>query len=168
MTDGGVIWLATILGFAIMMSWAAYDDARSFTIPNKLPLGIAILYPAYVIAAPMPVDWSAALAVAAILFLVGFVLFICRALGGGDAKLLAASSLWAGPSLLPDFLLVTALAGGGIVLVMWLQHRVSRATVLGELFTRPIDQDFGKRPMPYGVALCMGGLYTAFTIVGLG
>ena len=168
MTDAGVIWQATILGFAIMMSWAAYDDARSFTIPNKLSLCIALLYPAYVISAPMPIDWTGALSISAILLLVGFVLFVCRALGGGDAKLLAASSLWAGPPLIMDFLLVTALAGGGIAVVMWLQHRFSRAAVLGEIFTRPIDEDFGKRPMPYGIALCLGGLYTAFTIVGLG
>jgi prepilin peptidase CpaA len=167
MNEAGVIWHATLLGFAIMMSWAAYDDARSFKIPNKLPLGIALLYPAFVISAPFAVDWTGALAVAAILLLVGFVMFICRLLGAGDAKLLAAASLWVGPALLLDFLLVTALAGGGIAVVMWLQHRVSRAAVLGEIFSRPIDQDFGKRPMPYGVALCLGGLYTAFTIVGL-
>ena len=44
----------------------------------------------------------------------------------------------------------------------------ARAAVFGEFFTRPIDEDFGKRPMPYGIALCLGGLYTAFTIVSLG
>ena len=168
MIYAGVIWQATLLGFAILMSWAAYDDARSFTIPNKLPIAIALLYPAYVLSAPMPIDWTGALLVSGVLLLVGFVLFVCRALGGGDAKLLAASSLWAGPALLPDVLLITALAGGGIAGAMWLQHRFSRAAVLGEFFTRPIEEDFGKRPMPYGIALCLGGLYTAFTIVSLG
>ena len=38
--------------------------------------------------------------------------FAVGALGGGDVKLLAAVSLFAGPGRLVDFLIITAIAGG--------------------------------------------------------
>ena len=53
-----------------------------------------------------------ALACAAVVFGAGTAAFAAGALGGGDVKLLAAASLFAGPGLISDFLLVTALAGG--------------------------------------------------------
>ena len=163
--QSGVIWQATVVSFAILMIWSAYSDIRSFTIPNRLPLAIASLYPAYVIAAPFAVDWQGALAISGILLLVGFGLFACRALGGGDAKLLAAAGLWVGPAMLMDFIFITALAGGVIALGMWFQHRLSRAVTLGQVLVTSDAEDFGKRPMPYGVALALGGLYVAFTIL---
>ena len=53
-----------------------------------------------------------ALACAALMFGAGTAAFAAGALGGGDVKLLAAASLFAGPGLISDFLLVTALTGG--------------------------------------------------------
>lgn len=166
MLQSGVIWQSTVVCFGILLIWAAYSDARSFTIPNKLPISITLLYPAYVIGTPMPVDWVGAIAIASILLIVGFCLFACKAFGGGDAKLMAATSLWVGPGLLMDFVFITALAGGVIAGGMWLQHRLSRAISIGHVLVTSDEEDFGKRPMPYGVALALGGLYVAFTILG--
>ena len=167
MQHPSLIWLATVFLFAVLMLWAAYSDAKSFTIPNRLPIGIALLYPAFVIAAPTPVDWTGALMVSGALLVTGFVAFALKGLGGGDAKLLAAASLWAGTPGILDFILVTALTGGVMAGTMWLHHRFNRAPAITHVLTTPADEDFAKEPMPYGVALCMGGLYTAFTILGL-
>ena len=67
-------------------------------------------------ASPMPVAWLGALAVAAAVFVFGFVLFARQLIGGGDVKLIAAVSLWAGPEHLALFALVTSLAGGVLAL----------------------------------------------------
>ena len=164
--QSGVIWQSTVVCFSILLVWAAYTDIKSFTIPNKLPVSIALLYPAYVIGTPMPVDWLGALVVAGIVLLIGFGLFACKAFGGGDAKLMAATALWVGPTMLFDYVFITALAGGVIAGAMWLQHRLSRAVSLSHVLVTSDEEDFGKRPMPYGVALALGGLYVAFTILG--
>ena len=164
--QSGVIWQSTVICFAILLIWAAYSDARSFTIPNKLPVSIALLYPAYVIGTPMPVDWVGALMVAGIVLVVGFCLFACKAFGGGDAKLMAATTLWVGPAMMFDYVFITALAGGLLAAGMWFQHRLSRAVSIGHILVTSDEEDFGKRPMPYGVALALGGLYVAFTILG--
>lgn len=157
-----------ILGFASLMLWAAATDVRSLTIPNRISLAIIMLYPAYVLSAGQPVDWSGALIVAGSLLAVGFAAFAFGLLGGGDAKLLAAGALWAGPSQLMEFLFLTALAGGGMATVLWLRHRLSNAPAPVLLFSTPSDADFAKQPMPYAVAIATGALYVAFTNLSLG
>jgi prepilin peptidase CpaA len=63
-------------------------------------------------------------------------------MGGGDVKLLASTSVWAGPALVFPLLMVTALAGG-LVAVGVLAARRRRS------------------PLPYGVAIAAGGLVVA-------
>src|SRR5690606_34804112 len=104
--------ILALLGFAGILIAAAVSDVRRLILPNRYSAAIVLLYPVYVLAAAGPVDWTGGLIVAGGCFLAGFVLFSLRVLGGGDAKLLTAVSLWAGPALLPDFLMGTAVAGG--------------------------------------------------------
>ena len=157
----------SIVGFLGILAAAALSDVRNLTIPNRYCLAITLLYPAYLLSAGQPIDWLGALVVAGSMLAAGFVLFAVRALGGGDAKLLAAVSLWAGPGLLPEFAILTALSGGGIALFLWLRHRLSRSPSLALLAATGASPDFAKQPMPYGVAISAGGIYVAFTLLGI-
>lgn len=154
-----------LLAFVGLAVWAAYCDLRSFTIPNRASLAIAALYPAFVLASPAPIDWIGAVTVAAIVLLVGFFLFSRGWLGGGDAKLLAAISLWAGPALVMPFLLYTAAAGGLLSGVYWFAARRSLAAAGG-----PDEKGLRaglKTPVPYALAVAIGAIYVAFTLYGL-
>jgi len=157
----------SLLGFGALLLWAAWTDIRSLTIPNRVSLSIALLYAVHVLTAPQPVAWLDGLLVGGGLLALGFLLFALNAIGGGDAKLLAAASLWAGPGLVMPFLLYTVLIGGGMAIVMWLHHRLSRAASPAGFFVTQAEADFGKRPMPYAVAIAIAGLYVAFTIMSL-
>lgn len=157
-----------LLGFAALMLWAALSDVRSLTIPNRISLAILLLYPAYVLASGLTVNWTGGLIVGGALLAAGFVLFAFGMLGGGDAKLVAAGGLWAGPDLLFDYLLLTAFAGGVMAVALWLHHRYTKATVPSLIFSTAADADFAKRPMPYAVAIAAGALYVAFTNLGIG
>ena len=90
-----LIWLP-IAGFVALLSLAALIDFRERRIPNWLTGGVAALYPAYVLLSPTPVGWPGGLALAAAVFLFGLVLFARQLIGGGDVKLIAATTLWAG------------------------------------------------------------------------
>jgi prepilin peptidase CpaA len=91
-------------------------------------------------------------------------MFALRWIGGGDAKLMAASALWMGASGLAPLLLYTTLAGGVLTLVLIAARRHGAAFVghtgpdadhwVGRLMDRQGD-------VPYGVAICVGAL-TAF------
>src|SRR3546814_12888346 len=95
----------------------------------------------------------------------GFLLFALRLCGGGDVKLFAAVSLWAGPSLFIPFAYYTALAGGLMALVLWLNHKVKRAGIPANLLFVRSDAAFAKQPMPYGVAIAAGGLFVALQLL---
>jgi prepilin peptidase CpaA len=154
-----------VLLFAGLTVAAAISDVRSLIIPNRYSLTIALLYPIYVLTAPQPVNWLGGLAVGTGIIVVGFLFYARNWIGGGDAKLLAAIGLWAGPFQLIDFLFLTAIAGGIMSIILWLRHRMLRAPALSMIFTTETDQNFTKQPMPYGVAVSIGALYVAFTLI---
>ena len=163
----GLVSQLAIIGFIALLSAAAISDVRNLTIPNSYCLGIVLCYPFYLLAPAQPVDWLGGVLVCGGLLVVGFALFTTGRVGGGDAKLLAATSLWAGPGLLVEFVLLTALAGGGIALLLYVRHRWGRRPSLAALAAGEASPDFAQQPMPYGVAIFAGGVYVAFTLLGL-
>lgn len=156
-----------IFGFVGLALASAVSDVKSLIIPNRYCLGIALLFPAYGLASGTSVDWLGSLLVGSALLAVGFFLFCKKVTGGGDVKFAAAASLWAGPELVLPFLLYTAVAGGAMATFMWARHRLTSAGVPLLFFATPVDEDFYKQPMPYGVAIAIGCIYVAFTILGV-
>lgn len=154
-----------VLSFALLLFSAAISDILRLTIPNRICLGIVLIYPAFVLAAPAAVHWPSALGVSGLALLVGFTLYSLGGLGAGDAKLFAATSLWAGSGLIVDLTLLTTLSGGVIALFLWVQHRITRAPSLATMLVTSADSGFGRQPMPYGAAIAVGGLYVAFTLL---
>jgi prepilin peptidase CpaA len=132
---------------------AAASDLRSYEIPDSINAAIGILYFSYAMIAPGKVDFAGACVVALIVFLVGVGLFSAGAFGGGDVKLLTATTLWAGPSLILPFLVVTALVGGLLSLTV-----LMRAQFAGRMTAST------KPNVPYGVAIAAGGVYVATCI----
>jgi prepilin peptidase CpaA len=132
---------ASLLIFAGLLIAAAVEDVRRLIIPNRYCLAIVLLYPLHVLASSAPVDWTGGLIVGAALLVAGFALFALGLIGGGDAKLLAAAAPWAGPALLPEFVLVTALAGGVVGLIAIFHRRLTapaKSRPIGSLVARGI------------------------------
>jgi len=154
-----------IVCFAALVFSAAVKDILTFTIPNRLSLAVALLYPVHVLSAPYAVDWLPAVGIAAGALAVGFVLFSLRYCGAGDAKLFAAVALWGGPQLIIQILAYTTLVGGVIALFIWMQHRFARAAAPTLVFQAPADPSIGQQQMPYGAAIAVAALYVAFTLL---
>jgi prepilin peptidase CpaA len=160
--------LAALAAFPILMIAAALCDVATMTIPNRISL---LLIPAFFAAAllarlsPAAIAWHVGVGVAALLVMAGC--FAMGWLGGGDAKLLAAASLWVGPGAAVPFVFDTAVAGGGLALVLllaranpwtiWLYER-------GPEWLRRLLTPKGA--IPYGVAIAAGAL-CAFPASGL-
>ena len=144
-----------VLGFLGLAAWAAYSDALYFRIPNAVSLGILALYPAHALASAVPLDWSGAILIAAILFVAGVLLFSQGIAGGGDVKFLGATALWAGPTHVFQFLIVMGLAGGALALVTWLLRFGRRARLAADAPAEII----GSIPVPYGIAIAAGAAY---------
>ena len=63
-------------------------------------------------------DLMSHLGAAAVVLVVVFVFFACGWIGGGDAKLAAATALWLGFAHLLDYLIYASLFGGALTLVI--------------------------------------------------
>lgn len=146
--------------FPLLVIVAALKDLTTFTIPNWISIVlVAAFYPvALALGAPLGVIGTCTLVGLGAL-LVGMVMFALNWIGGGDAKVLAASALWIGwPAVLP-FVLATAVAGGALA-VLLVQMR---STLFKPWFERApawvarLATDGGDAP--YGVAICAGALF---------
>lgn len=140
-----------------LLAWAACSDAVEFEIPHTASLGLAFLYPLFVLASPVQVEWLWALAVAGAIFVIGLLLFASGRFGGGDVKLLSATALWAGPKLILPMLVITSITGGVLALLIWGIHQLRRHHFAsgGEASLTPVEYAVSAR-LPYGVAIAAG------------
>lgn len=135
--------------FAVMMVVAAVGDALTYRISNRLNLLIAgLFFPAAFAHAMSLADVINHVLVGGAMLLAGMLLFRFRLFGGGDAKLLAAASLWLGGAALLPFVMWMALSGGVLGLVIGL----SRLIRLSSGTSSP------NRDVPYGIALAIGAI----------
>jgi prepilin peptidase CpaA len=151
-----VLWHQAILALAaLLMILAATTDARRYRIPNIISLALLLLFPAYVLVSPQPVAWDEHLAIFALVLAAGFYLYTKGYAGAGDIKFLTVISLWAGPNLVLPLLFITTIAGGLLAILtagaVYYRHRVSKSTQ---------KLSIAKAPIPYGVAIALGGLCT--------
>lgn len=165
MDFGAATEMFAILGFAGLLIAAAASDWRKLLIPNRYTLAILALFPAYVIASGGDVAWQAHLICGAIAFGAGFLLFTLGFFGGGDVKLFAAVTLWAGPALFMPMLVYTVVAGALLGCALWVQYRFRRESVPAPLnYALSNNVAFSKLPMPYAVAIAAGGLHVALQL----
>lgn len=143
--------------FVGLVLTAALEDALSFTIPNWVSLALlATFVPAALsVGMPLPaIALNVGIGVAALV--AGMVMFALRWVGGGDAKLLAAVSLWLGWTAVPTFLIGTAMAGGALaIMLLTLRSTSLRPLILlgPRWVSRLADPGEG---VPYGVAIAVG------------
>ncbi len=144
--------------FPFSMIFAALSDIFTMTIGNRIS---AVLIASFFVVAPFIgltwVEFGWHLAAFAAVLVATFGLFAAGAMGGGDAKLLASTSLWMGFGMpLLDYLLWATVWGGLFTLFLILFRKSSFAVYAGELpiLRRVIDE----KDVPYGVGLAIGGL----------
>jgi len=174
------IFVVALTIFVGLLSWAAVSDFRRYIIPNQVSLGVLALYPVYVLSAPAPVQWQFALVMAAVFFAVGFVMYLARAMGAGDAKLLPVVVLWIGPKAFAPFMVVllgSAFILAGVVGVRMALAQIRASEAAGEGGTAAVELSvlarasrllselrhvpFLKIQVPYGVAIAAGGIWVA-------
>ena len=109
-----VIETALLLVFPALMAYAAASDLLTMTIPNRLSLALVAAFAVFAVASGLSAH-AALLHVAAgaAVLALTFALFGFGWIGGGDAKLAAATALWLGFDTLMDYCLVASIAGGG-------------------------------------------------------
>jgi len=147
--------------FPFCMVYAAVSDMLSMTIANRVSL---ILLAGFALVAPFTgMEWAAYgwhFAAGVLVLAVTFGLFAVGGMGGGDAKLMAATAVWMGFDItLLVYLVNSAFIGGALTLLILSYRKSPLAVYTGHnIFLRHFANV--KAGVPYGVALGIGGLMT--------
>lgn len=147
-----------LMTFPVAMAFAAANDLFTMKIPNKISLALVGGFVAVAILTRMPLEtFGMNLAIGLLILAVTFVLFSLNLLGGGDAKLIAAGSIWIGANHIVEYLVFVA-AFGGVLSLAILGYR---NLVPAEAFALPgwaRRLHIPKGPIPYGIAIAAGAL----------
>ena len=149
-----------LLLFPAAMALAASSDLLTMRISNKLVLFLVASFCVLAIAINLPLQQFAMhVACALVVLAAGFAFFALRWVGGGDAKLAAATTLWLGFGLTLPYLIYAALLGGALTLAILVLRRMPLTPFLARYRWLERLHD-SKTGVPYGIALAVAGLLT--------
>lgn len=144
--------------FPALMAFAASSDLLTMRISNKLVLVLAAGFFVVALAIDMPMQQLAMHVLCAMAVLaVAFTFFALGWVGGGDAKLAAATTLWLGFGMTLPYLVYSAIFGGLLTLLILALRRIpltpfiARITWLERLHN-------SKSGVPYGIAMAAAGV----------
>ena len=144
--------------FPLLMAFAAWSDLFTMTISNRVSLILVAGF--FILAALVGMNGTQILShvgAGALVLSVTFTFFACGWIGGGDAKLAAATALWLGFDPLMNYLLYASLLGGALTLLL-LQFRswpLPVSVIRQEWVSRLHNVNSG---VPYGIALAAAAL----------
>jgi prepilin peptidase CpaA len=147
-----------LLLFPAMMAFAASSDLFTMTISNRVALILVVGFFALAAGSGMtPGDMLSHVGAALTVLAVTFVFFARGWIGGGDAKLAAATALWLGFDHLLAYVLYASIFGGVLTLMIIRFRLMPLPRVLA-------DKEWVKRlhrldgGVPYGIALAAAAL----------
>lgn len=147
-----------LLLFPALMAFAASSDLFTMTISNRLSLALAgsFFLLTLIIGMSLPAV-GMHLAAAALVLLFSFGFFSQGWIGGGDAKLVAATALWFGFDYLLDYLIYASLFGGALTLILIQFRKLPLPAALArQPWILRLHESGGG--IPYGIALAAAAL----------
>lgn len=153
-----VVSSIALLLFPLLMAFAASSDLLTMRISNALVGILAATFFAVALFIGMPLEQIGVhVLVGVVTLIVGFAFFAMRWVGGGDAKLAAATGLWIGLGALLPYLIYAALLGGALTLAILGLRRLPLTPFLARFRWLERLHD-SKSGVPYGIALAAAGI----------
>ena len=163
-------WIVLTASFLeiLLLLYVAMIDIATRLIRNEICLVLALLGIAVQFVSPMHVTET--LVAAAIVSLLLLVIYERGWIGGGDVKLLVALAIGLPLVGVIQLLTITALAGGVLALVHLMMRLLPYPKLVpaGSSFVRRVYaierwRNLRHAPLPYGVAIACGGIWTVFS-----
>ncbi len=152
-----------LLCFPLLMIFSACMDLFTMRISNRISIALILGFLPLAVLSGLPL-WSIAFdsilmhyACGLFILIFTFALFAWGKIGGGDAKLAAASAVWIGWGSIADYLLIACMLGGALALILLSLRAIMLPPVL-------MQQDWivrlhqPKGGLPFGVALGLAGI----------
>lgn len=152
---------AIVICLVVLMCVVMYYDATRFIIPNWLVGSLLLLYPVALYMTTAAIDWKMDLLGMLGAFVVGYVIFALRVMGGGDVKLIIVLSLWVGLEKLAQFGFNFAVLGGVLSIIVLIMRKLLPAMCKNKEKLPRIFRP--KQPVPYGLAIAGAFLLMMFS-----
>ena len=150
--------LAVLAIFPGLMLFAAISDLMTMTIPNRVSVILIAGFFLLSVAMGLPaaiVGWHVGAAV--LVLVLAFAMFNFGWIGGGDAKLAAATALWLGFGALGRYGVLAAVFCGALTLaILQLRNLKLPESLQNRGWLSRLHDD--KVGIPYGIALALAGL----------
>jgi prepilin peptidase CpaA len=153
-----VIDLVRLTLFPTIMAFAASSDLLTMTISNRVSIVLVGGFLALALLSGMaPTEFLSHAGAGAVVLIVTFGFFTRGWMGGGDAKLAAATAIWFGFDYLLNYLVYASMLGGALTLLL-IQFRLVPLPGLlaGQFWAQRLHQQGGD--VPYGIALAGAAL----------
>jgi prepilin peptidase CpaA len=146
------------LTFPLLLIYAAWHDISTMTIPNWVSIVLGVAFIPAALTAGLPLDVIGMhLVFGAVVLVVCAGLFYMNVFGGGDAKVIAAASLWTGLAASAPFVMGMAIAGGALAGVLIVLRRMKFEPKQAWLVRLKSPEEGA----PYAVAIAIGALLAA-------
>ena len=147
-----------LLLFPALMAFAASSDLFTMTISNRLSLALTAGF--FLLTIVTGMSFAAIgmhLAAGAVVLVFAFGFFSQGWIGGGDAKLAAATALWFGFDHLLDYMVYASLFGGALTLLLIQFRKLPLPAMLArQAWIMRLHETGGG--VPYGIALAAAAL----------
>ena len=148
---------ALLAFFSAVMSYAAVSDMLTMTIPNRLSVALLVGFLAFALLFGLPlttIGWH--LLSGLTVLLITFGMFAAGWIGGGDAKLAAATAVWCGFPGLVEYSTIASVFGGLLTFaILGMRKYPLPSFAHWPWLLRLHDVKTG---IPYGIALAASGL----------
>lgn len=150
--------IIALLVFPLLMAFAASSDLLTMRISNKLVIALVLGFVGLALFVGLPLAVIGMhFACAAIVLVAGFAFFALGWIGGGDAKLAAATTLWLGFGMMLPYVVYASLLGGVLTMLLLAVRRWPLPDNLRSIAW--IDRLHNEKSgVPYGIALATAGL----------
>lgn len=147
--------------FLLLMIVAGVSDVLSRRIPNLLILVVIVSFFLFAHARGLALkDVGLHLVAGFVMLAIAYACFAARLIGGGDAKLLAAVTVWFGLHGSAAFLMMAAISGGALAIVIGFWSFLKFEADIRDLAHR--NRLAWIRPsLPYGFAIATGAMFAA-------
>ncbi len=153
-----VIDLVRLTLFPTLMAFAASSDLLTMTISNRVSIVLVAGFFALAMMSGMGIaEVLSHVGAGAVVLVVSFGFFARGWIGGGDAKLAAATAIWFGFGYLMNYLVYASLLGGALTFLLIEFRLVPLPGLLaGQFWAQRLHRQGGD--IPYGIALAGAAL----------
>jgi len=144
--------------FPALMAFAASSDLITMTISNRVSIVLLAGFFALALMSGMAMtEVLSHVGAGALVLVVSFGFFARGWIGGGDAKLAAATAMWLGFGYLMNYLVYASLLGGALTFLLIEFRLVPLPGLLaGQFWAQRLHRQGGD--IPYGIALAGAAL----------